>query len=167
MFPPLCVRLPHVCQRRKNGGTPLDLATDATCRDILTHHKAVYALITEEPTKLVASALAHCAKLSASGEPGPSSVLSPRAHHFNPCFLWAPPAARAAVVAWARSVFIVQYAPNVEPFGVLIDDCAGDVLEFFGVTHKKSELIATHCSSPEAHAWVRAVLAAAVVVGAT
>jgi hypothetical protein len=71
------------------------------------------------------------------------------------------------VVAWARSVFIVQYAPNVEPFGVLIDDCAGDVLEFFGVTHKKSELIATHCSSPEAHAWVRAVLAAAVVVGAT
>jgi len=35
------------------------------------------------------------------------------------------------------------------------------------VTHKESELIATHCSSPEAHAWVRAVLAAAVVVGAT
>jgi hypothetical protein len=32
------------------------------------------------------------------------------------------------------------------------------------VAHNESELIAKHCSSPEARAWVRAVVAAAVVV---
>ena len=155
-----------MCQRRKNGATPLQLATDDTCRDILEHHKAVYALITEAPTKLVASALAYCSTLSASEELLPATALSLRAYHFDPCFLWAPLAARAAVVAWALRVFIAQLAANVEPFGVLRDDPAGDVLEFFGMTHKESELIATHCSSPEARAWVRAVIAAAVVVGA-
>jgi len=127
--------------RDSNGATPLDLATDDTCRDILEHHKAVYASITEDPTKLVASALDHCAKLSASEEPGPSSALSPRAYHVHPCFLWAPPAARAAVVAWALHVFIAQLAATTQPFARLRDDPAGDVLEFFGMAHKESELI--------------------------
>ena len=70
------------------------------------------------------------------------------------------------MVAWALHVFIVRLAATVELYRELSDDCAGDVLEFFGMTHLESELIATHCSSPEARAWVHAVIAAAVVVGA-
>jgi len=160
----VCVYL--TCQRRKDGAIPLDLATDDTCCDILKHHKAVYASITEDPTTLVAASLAHCAAFSASGELLPATALSLRAHHFDPAFRWAPPAARTAVVAWARSVFVAQLAPDIEPFGILLDDCAGDVLEFFEVTHNESELIAKHCSSPEAQDWVRAVISAAIMVGA-
>ena len=73
------------------------------------------------------------------------------------------------MVAWALHVFIAQLAATVQLFEELPDDCAGDVLEFFGMTHNESELIAKHCSSPEAQDWVRAVIAAAaaaVVVGA-
>jgi|GEM_PF-5471438 hypothetical protein len=46
------------------------------------------------------------------------------------------------------------------------DNCAGDVLDFFKMTISRTEAldIATHCSSPEAHAWVRAVVAAAIAV---
>jgi len=160
------VNIYHMYQQRKNGATALSLATDYTCRDILTHHKAICASVTEDPTKLIAAALAFCATHTDSEEPGPSSALSPRAHHFNPAFLWAPPAARAAVVAWAQLVFIDQFAATIQPFEDLPDDCAGDVLEFFGMTYKESERIAKHCSSPEARAWVRAVVAAAIVVGA-
>jgi len=93
-------------------------------------------------------------------------ALSLRAHQLDPAFLWAPPAARAAMVAWALHVFIAQLAATVQLFEELPDDCAGDVLEFFGMTHNESDLNATHCSSPEAQDWVRAVTAAAVVVGA-
>ena len=91
-------------------------------------------------------------------------VLSLRAHQLDPAFLWAPPAARAAVVAWALHVVIAQLAVTTQPFVRLAVDCAGDVLEFFGMTRNESDLIAKHCSSPEAHGWVRAVIAAAVVV---
>jgi len=152
-------------ERYKNGATPLDLATDDTCREILEHHAAVYALLTEDPTTLVAFALAYCATLSASKEPLPPMVLSLRAHHFDPAFLWAPPAARAAVVAWAQHAFIAQVAAKTQPFERLPVDCAGDVVEFFGITPVESELIAKHSYSPEACAWVRAVIATAVVVG--
>jgi len=156
----------HICHRRKNRAITLDLATDDTCRDILEFHAAILAIITEDPTTLVAAALAHCATLSASEEPVPATALSLHAHHFDPAFLWAPPAARAAVVAWALHVFIVQLAGTNQPFKRLPIDCAGDVLEFFEMTRNESDLIAKHCSSPEARAWVRAVIAAAVVVGA-
>jgi len=154
-----------MCQRRKNFATPLDLACDDTCREILEHHAIVLATITEDPTTLVAAALAHCAALSASSEE-PLPALSLRAHQLDPAFLWAPPAARAAVVAWALDVFIAQLAVTTQPFERLAVDCAGDVLEFFGMTHNESDLIAKHCSSPEAQDWVRAVIAAAVVVNA-
>jgi len=115
---------------------------------------------------LVAAALAHCATLSASKEQLPSTTVSLRAYYFDPCFFWAPPAARAAVFAWARSANIAQLSANIQPFGVLPDDCAGDVMEFFGMTHKETELLEKHCSSLAAQDWVRAVVAAAVVVGA-
>lgn len=157
-----------MCQRLKNGATALDLATDDTCREMLEHHAAVYASITEDPTMLVAAALAHCATLSASEKLLPATALSLRGHHFDPCFLWAPPAARAAVVTWAQHIFIAQLAATIQSFGQLPDDCAGDVLVFFGMamTVKDFDLIGKHCSSPEARTWVRAVVAAAVVVGA-
>jgi len=156
-----------VCLRRKNGATPLHLAADDTCREILEHHRAVDASITENPTTLVAAALAHCASLSASEERLPATALSLRAHQLDPAFLWAPPAARSAVVFWARDLFIVQLVGSIQPFERLPDDCAGDVLEFFGITHNESELIGMLCHSPEAQDWVRAVIATAVAVDAT
>ena len=155
----------HMCRQHKNGATPLALATDDTCREILEHHKAIYASVTEDPTTLVAAALAHCATLSASSEE-PLPAMSLRAHQLAPAFLWAPPAARAAVVAWALDVFVAQLAATTQPFERLAVDCAGDVLEFFGMTHNESELMAKHCSSPEAQDWVRAVISAAIMVGA-
>jgi hypothetical protein len=109
--------------------------------------------------------MAHCATLSASEEPLPATALSLRACHFDPCFLWAPSDARAAVVTWALHVFIVQLAGTNQPFKRLPIDCAGDVLEFFEMTRNESDFIANHCSSPEARDWVRAVVAAVVAVG--
>jgi len=165
---PSIVNVYHMCQRRKNGATALDVATDDTCRDILTHHKAICASINEDPTKLVTAACSHCGTLSAGREQLPATALSLGAHHFDPAFLWAPPDARAAVFAWALHVFIAQLAATIQPFEDLPDDCAGDVLEFFEMAMTRTDAlhIAKHCSSPEARAWVRTVIAAAVVVGA-
>jgi hypothetical protein len=146
--------------------TPLKLAIDDACREILEHHAAVHSSITDDSTTLVASAFALCATLSASKKPLPPTALSLRSHQLDPLLLWAPPAARAAVVAWARNAFIVHFAPTTQPFEALSVDCAGDVLEFFGMTHNESECIATQCSSLEAQAWVGAVLAPVVLVGA-
>jgi len=158
----------HMCQRRKNGATPLDLATDDTCREFLEHHAAVCATVMENSAILVAFVFAHCTTLSASGEPVPNTALSLRAHQLDPYFLWAPPAARAAVFAWARGAFQAQLAATTQPFGGLPDDCEGDVLDFFGMAMTRFEAlhVATHCSSPEARAWVRDVVTAAVSVSA-
>jgi hypothetical protein len=156
----------HTCQQRKYFATPLGLACDDTCCEILGHHAAVLAAITEDPTTLVAAALAHYAPFSASEESLPVTALSLSAHRFDPASLWAPPAARAAMVAWALHVFIAQLAATVQLFEKLPDDCASDDLEFFEMTRDESDLLAKHCSSYEARAWVRAVIAAAVVVGA-
>ena len=148
-----------------DGAAPLDLATDDACREILEHHAAVCAYIIGDSTRLVAAALAYCATLSASKQRLPTTEVSLRKYHFDPCFLWAPPAARAAVIAWARSAFVVQLAANTEPFEVLPEDCAGDILEYFEmtVTRKAAQLVVTHCSSPAARAWSRSIIAAAVV----
>jgi hypothetical protein len=156
-----------MCHRRKHGATPYNLATENTCRKILENHAAVYSSILVDPTTLVTSAYAHCATLAAAEQLVPSSTLFLRAHHLDPSFLWAPPAARSAVVAWARNACIAQYAGTTPPFRRLPDDCAGDVLEFteMGMTHEESVQIAKHCSSSEARAWVCAVVAGAVVVG--
>ena len=159
---------------KSNGVTPLDLATDDTCREILDNHAALYASITEDPYTLVFACLAHCANLSTSEEPSPVSeeflpvaASSLRAHYFDSAFLWAPTAARAAVVIQAQHVFIAQLAATIQPFERLPLDCAGEILEFFEIARNEFELIAKHCSSPEACAWVGAVVAAAVVAKAT
>jgi len=79
-------------------------------------------------------------------------------------FLWAPPAARAAVVAWARDAYTVHSASTSELFADLPDDCAGDVVEFLdiSVTRTEAQHILVQCSSSEARVWVDAVVAAAV-----
>ena len=147
-----------------NGATTLDLATDDTCREILEHHNAVYASVIEDPATVISAIAAHCATLSHSGERmTATTTLSLRAHQLDPFFLWAPPAARPAVFAWARDAFLAQLMINTQSLRDLPEDCAGDVLDFFEMTMTRTEAlhIAMHCSSQEAHTWVRAVLTAA------
>jgi len=152
----------------KNGATALDLATDGTCRDILEHHAAVLAAITDDPTRLVSFVLAHCATLSAPGALVSITELDLRAYQLDPYFHWAPPAARARVLLWAVDALMVHHVANTKPFGGLPGDCIGDVCEFFelSMTPKEIRHVAMQCSSPEAYAWVRAVFTAAVAVGA-
>ena len=162
----LSVGASRMCAR-KNGATPLDLATSQSCRDILEHHLAVLAAITANTDSLVSAAIAHSAALSAFRVPAPPTpTLKLRSYQLDPSFLWAPPTARAAVVAWARDAYAVQLAANTYDFTDLPDDCAGDVLEFLNTSMPRAEMlhVTAHCSSPEAHAWVRAVVAAAVAV---
>jgi len=158
-----------MCQRRKNGARPLELATNGICRENLEQHAAVCTSITGDSNVLITAALVYCANLPASEKPLPATALSLRAYHFDPCFLWTSSTARAAIVAWAQHAFIVQLATTIQPFKRLPVDCAGDILEFFGLemTPEGSERIAKYSSSPEACAWVYAVVAAAVAVGPT
>ena len=147
-----------------NGATSLDLATDETCLEILVHHAAILATIVDDPVVLATSVLAHCCILSASRELQTATTTLPlRRHHLQPSFLWAPPAARAAVVAWARDAFIAQVAATTQPFVELPDDCAGDILDFIEMAMARTDAlhIVINCSSSEAHAWVRDVVTAA------
>jgi len=153
----------------QNGRTPIDLVTDDTCRALLESHAAIVATVHSTPSVLVSHALAHCVKLSASKETtsATSAELSPVLYLLDPSFHWAPPAARAAVFAWARNVAQVQFATlEVHLFSELPDDCAGDVLDFldFSMPHTEWPYIATNCTSLDAQAWVCAVVAAAVKV---
>ena len=153
----------------QNGRTAIDLVTDDNCRTLLENHAAIVASVHASPSVLVSHALAHCAKVSASKEStsATSAELSPVLYLLDPSFHWAPPAARAAVFAWARDVAQVQFATlEVHPFSELPDDCAGDVLDFldFSMPHTEWPYIATNCTSLDAHAWVCAVVAAAVMV---
>ena len=147
--------------------TPTDLALlDNPCFDFIQHHNAVSAILAEVPGHLVLSALAHCASLSASEESVPAPVLFLRAYHLDSSFLWAPSEARKMVFTWARDVFIIQMTTISQHFSDLPDDCSGDIFEYLEMlmTRKESMRIVAHCSSPPAHAWVRAVVAVAVAV---
>jgi len=155
--------------RDRYGATPVDLTTDENCRALLEHHIAVLAVLNDNPDALVSAVVAHCAALSAPEARRLEAVLSARAYHFDPCFLWAPAAARAALFAWVRDAFVVQLAATTPPFSDLPDDCAGDVLEFMelALPRANSQYIMEHCLSPEAHAWVCAMLTSAVAANAT
>jgi hypothetical protein len=151
----------------KHAAPLFDLATDGACRDLLTHHSAVLDTLKSTPEALVHAAAAHCASLAASATDFTSEPALPlRAYHFDPFFLWAPSCARAAVVAWARDALIVELAGPIAPFSELPLDCAGDVLEYFEMEMPRAESqhLVAHCLSPEAYAWVRAVVMAAVMV---
>ena len=136
-----------------DGATPLDLASDeSSCREILKHHATVVATLSEDPGALIVALVAHCTTLSTAGDLAPSTALTLHAPQLDPSFLWTPPASRDAITAWARDACIAQHAVTVTLFGELIDDCAGDVLEFFEVTMTRTEALhtAAYCSSPEA-----------------
>jgi len=151
-----------------NGATPVDLATKCTaCWALLKHLSINIDVLTSNPEAIVSVAAAHCAAPpAASVEPCPASALFLQAYQLEPAFLWAPPEARTALFAWAKNTFIAQLAANNDSFEELPDDCAGDVLEYLELTMTREESmhIVAHCSSPPAHAWVRAVVAAAVAV---
>ena len=150
----------------KYGVTPLDLATDDTCREILEHHAAVVASIKENPTVLYSALAAHCVALSTPQETMPATDLTLREHQLDPFFLWAEPTARSAIFAWARDTCITQLAPSNQPFDKLPEDCAGDVLEYLDTTMTRQEMLnaSSHCPSPEAHAWLHEVFATAIAV---
>ena len=152
----------------KNGETPLLLAIDDACYETLEHHMHVLMDLARDPSLLVAAAVAHCAGFSASNQSVPKTSLVLRPYQLDPTFLWAPPEARNAIYSWARESFDVQVAANTQPFLELPDDCAGDILEYLKLTMTRTESlqIATHCSSLEAHAWVRSLIAATTVVSA-
>lgn len=137
-----------------NNATPLDLAAKSPSCTILEHQAIVLATLTADPAALVRTAIAHCAALSKQEESAPAMPLSLSAYHLEPSFRWPPPAARAKVVAWARDDFLLQLAPSTEPFAVLPDDCAGDVLEYLEMTVTRTESLrfASYPYSPKAQA---------------
>jgi hypothetical protein len=143
---------------------PEYLVDDDDCREVFEKHVAILDTLGANPAALVSAAAAHCESLAAPGAPLPETAFSLGAYQLDMSFLWAPPAARAAITDWARDVIIAQLAATVPFLEELSDDCAGDVLEFLMLTVTRSELphLSAIHSSPEAHAWVRAVVVAAV-----
>ena len=150
-----------------NCATPFDLAIDnSPCHGLLQHHAAVLATTKDNPAALISSAFVHCATLSGSKDSVQAPALPLHAFQLDPSFLWAPHQARSLVFKWARNAFIAQLAVITEPFEELPEDCAGDILAFLemAMTREESLQIARHCAWPEAHFWVRAVMAAAIAV---
>jgi hypothetical protein len=88
-----------VAARDRMYSTPLDLATDETCRTFLKHHCAALVAIAAAPVTLVSTAVAHCVGLYASVWAMPASNVSLFASQLGPSFFWAPPNARAAIFA--------------------------------------------------------------------
>lgn len=164
-FPPSSSNNDH--ERNCKGGPTLhDVTTDDTCLVVLKHHNFILEALRADPTALVATALAHCATLSAPDEPAPATTLVLHPSFLDPSFQWVPKAAKREVFLWARNAVIVQLAASVQPFSEIPDDCAGDVLEFLemDMARKESLHIATHCSSSEAYIWVRMILSSVIAV---
>lgn len=154
----------YVC---KDYRTPLQLATNGACRDLLGHHESILRILRVDSSAFVSAVVAHCAALSTPNSSAPETKLTLRAHQLDPSFLWVPHI-EACIdrFGWARDVYAAQVASNVQPFVDLPDDCAGDVLEYLEFKMTRAEVlhVVTHCSSPEAHAWVCEVATAAIVV---
>jgi len=138
----------------------------SACHAFLQHHAAILKFVTAFPDSLIPNAVAHCATLSGCVDAVSAPALSLHTYQLKPSFSWAPSDARAAVFGWAQDALVVQVAAATEPFMDLPDDCTGDILEYFDLKlcRVDSQLIATKLSSPDARAWVRAVLIASVAV---
>jgi len=149
----------------KDGATPFNLAAiGSACHALLKKHTVILEALKTDPAILIACAVAHCASFFASNES--LSPLPLQAYHFDPSFFWASHAARVAVFKWARNAHVVQLAAMTPSFSDLPDDCAGDVLEHLEMAMPRAESlkVATCCISPEARAWMRTVIAAAIAV---
>jgi len=145
---------------------PLDLATDKECRDTLEHHAGVLLTVNGDPDSLIAAAINHGASLSGYASTLPD-MLSLETYHYDTFFQWVPPVARKTFSSFARDVFTAQVSANTQSFSGLPDDCAGDVLELLMTTTLERSVlleVITNCSSPEACAWMRAVVDDIVVV---
>lgn len=165
-----------MCYYLQEGVKPKDLASGA-CRALLEHHYLAVQHLSIYPRDIIPAVIAHCTgsrvsmkfmptvELSASKIEEAVQVLSLRTYHFNdPSFRWAPTNARASIFAWAQDVFAAQLVAIAEPFADLPEDCAADVWEYLietAMTRIDMQHIVTNCSSPEALAWIGAVVAAA------
>jgi len=147
---------------------PIKFANNSIFLELLEHHTHVLEVIEEDPKALLSAVRAHWETLRTNAPEAltPMVALSLRPYHFDPSFLWAPRAARNAVFSWARNVYTAQQAAMDKLFAEIPDDCAGDVLEYLEMSMPRTESfeVAAHGSSPEARAWVRAIVASAVVV---
>ena len=142
-----------------------DLADDDdACNDLLEHHADTITKIEYDELSIVSAAVSHCAALSSKSELAPETVLSLRTYQLDPSFLWPPVYIRDHVVAWARDFMIAQIAETFLLLSDLPDDCGGDIIEFLQLRMTRNELLdsSVHCSSPEARAWLRAVVVSAV-----
>jgi len=81
---------------------PSTLARWGICdkiRAFFQYHTAALTTLAADPTALVSAVAVHCASLSASGQRALATELALPASYFDSFFLWAPSAARAAVIA--------------------------------------------------------------------
>ena len=148
--------------------TPLKLASGncRQCYKILKHHASILSALKMDPTALLRTVIAEHPTLPAPAAGGSTSLtaaLPLRKYQRDPSFLWAPDAARTAVIAWARDAFIFQHT-TVKPFLDLPSDCLSDTFEYLRNTMTRTESLhmATQDIAPEARAWVRAVIREAV-----
>ena len=148
----------------REGIEPDQLVPDNRCSALFKHFAFVVAVLETNPATIVSAVAAYCAGKTSitTSELLPSLIPS----QLTPPFLWAPQSGRAKIYEWARNAFIVQLAATTQPFTDLPDDCAGDILEYISMSVLRQDAlhVLTNCSSPEAHAWVRAVLASALAV---
>ena len=148
----------------KDGATPFNLAAiGSACHALLKKHTVILEALKTGPAILFTCAIEYLASPAAFNAP---SLPPLQAYHFDPSFFWAPHAARVAVFKWARNALVVQLAATTPSFSGLPDDCAGDVLEYLEMAMPRAESlkVATCCISPEARAWMRTVIAAAIAV---
>jgi len=141
---------------------PIDYATDEACRAFLKHHEEYVLPRSNDPECLLDVAIEYCSPLSASSNVETEENL--HMYHLDPYFFWAPPDARYMIFGWAQNAFTNQLAAYTQPVLELLEDCAGDVLEYLDTTMTREDSLyyATECATPAAHAWVRDVLAAGV-----
>jgi len=147
----------------------LSSPTDAACRGIIKEHAAILASLKADPRALVSALIVHCAAFATFKELAP--VTAPSLHPYlqDPSISWAPYEARAATLAWARDLYIVQVAAVAQQFAELPDDCCSDILEHFELSMTRLELlrVVAHGLSLEAHKWVCSMFAEYVTVSMT
>lgn len=155
--------------RSDDLSSPTDLATDAACRGIIEEHAAILASLKADPRALVSAMIVHCAAFATFKELAPATALSLHPYHQDPSFSWAPYEARAATLAWARDLYIVQIAAVTQQFAELPDDCCSNILEHFSLSITRLELlrVVAHGLSLEAHKWLCSMFAEYVTVSMT
>lgn len=154
----------HACS--EDRASPIDLATDVSCRDVIKHHTTLLDALQADPSALVPATIAHCSAFSSVKELDQATALPLHEYHIEPSFSWAPRDARNVIFSWARDIYTVQIAAVTQPFVELPDDCAGDILEYFDLSMTRLELlnISANGSSSEAVRYINSILSEAITV---